>query len=120
MFNWQGYMTLAEELVSRPCEASRRSAISRAYYAVYGVCCEHQQNPFSKEEAPHGKYWGWCLGDKSDQRKVKLCAEAGRLLKNRRDADYVTDLPYIYDNAAGCVDRARAILNRIQEIYNPP
>ena len=34
-FDWTEYARLAEELGTRPDEASLRTAISRAYYSVY-------------------------------------------------------------------------------------
>jgi hypothetical protein len=35
MFDWNDFKTLAEELKERDDEASKRTAISRIYYATY-------------------------------------------------------------------------------------
>jgi hypothetical protein len=35
MFDWTSYFVLARELAKRPEEASRRTAVSRAYYAIF-------------------------------------------------------------------------------------
>ena len=43
-FEWSKYLELAEELVQLDDEAALRSAVSRAYYAVYGKARGHLQN----------------------------------------------------------------------------
>lgn len=46
-FDWAGYLSLADYLASRPDEAARRSAISRAYYYVYNIALRRaEQNGF--------------------------------------------------------------------------
>lgn len=37
MFEWQEYLDVARHLATRGGEANQRSAISRAYYAVFGT-----------------------------------------------------------------------------------
>jgi hypothetical protein len=37
MFDWSDYLTLAKQLATNADEASKRAAISRAYYAAFGL-----------------------------------------------------------------------------------
>jgi uncharacterized protein (UPF0332 family) len=44
MFDWRAYLALAHELAQRTDEAALRAAISRAYYAAFGVACDYLGN----------------------------------------------------------------------------
>lgn len=59
-FNWNGYFTLANELARRADEASRRSAISRAYYYVYHLALGRAATngfQFIAGEGSHMQLW---------------------------------------------------------------
>lgn len=88
-FDWREYLTLAEQLALSPDEASRRSAISRAYYALY-----HRARPLL--EAP-----GASLSERADShafvwrslesrgRGLRRLGQQGRRLRDlRQQADY--------------------------------
>ncbi len=58
-FDWNNYLTLAEELAARTDDAAKRTAISRAYYCVFNLA-------FVRAESTAGRYPGgvgyhdWC------------------------------------------------------------
>ena len=41
MFDWADYLVVAKHLATRPDQGSKRAAVSRAYYAAYGVACDY-------------------------------------------------------------------------------
>lgn len=49
MFDWKDYLILAKELAKNPDEASKRSAISRAYYASQRTAYDFLESYFPNE-----------------------------------------------------------------------
>ncbi|MBD0324008.1 MAG: hypothetical protein ICV72_11575 [Aldersonia sp.] len=62
MFDWEEFLAFAEQLVERDAdEAALRTAISRAYYAVYHRASAHLRNNVlvpAHERLTHRKVWG--------------------------------------------------------------
>lgn len=60
-FEWSDYLDLAERLIERePDEAALRTAVSRAYYAVYHRASAHIRNNSlvpARERLTHRKVW---------------------------------------------------------------
>lgn len=90
-FDWNSYLTLAEELAKKKeDEASQRTAISRAYYCVYNLA-------FARAEKSAGHYPGgigyhkWCW-DKYMNTNDLACRQIGlegdRMKSRRVRADY--------------------------------
>ncbi len=98
-FDWRAYLTLALKLASEPDEASRRSAISRAYYACYGLATTYAlRQGFSHVVVTHDRIWEWHLrlGDPSGGR----INEIGKRIKNSRiAADYRADDDHVASRA---------------------
>lgn len=94
-FNWQQFLTLAEELhtsqiINLPKEASERSAISRAYYAAF-----HAALDFAEDKGYNPKFTGDDHADVReyiDQISTDLSTDLGRLHKSRCNADYDNQL----------------------------
>jgi hypothetical protein len=90
-FDWNNYLTLAEELATRPGdEAAKRTAISRAYYCVFNLA-------FARAELSAGPYplrWGyhsWCwtkYKSTPDTRCRQLGNVGDRMKRRRVQADY--------------------------------
>jgi len=89
-FNWISYYTLANELAARTDEASRRSAISRAYYYVYHLgYARAASNGFKliDGETSHKQLWR-NYSESPDHDCKKLAVIANRLREKRVRADY--------------------------------
>jgi uncharacterized protein (UPF0332 family) len=85
-FNWEEYLTLATDLFLNPDEASRRTSISRAYYAVFHAATNHAKiNGYN--ERNHGRLWKMYHADVN--RNARKLSTIGNLMKTAREcADY--------------------------------
>jgi hypothetical protein len=89
-FQWGDYLQLASRLAGAPDEASRRSAISRAYYAVYNLAVG-QANSHGvtivrvQGFGPHEACWNayMCV-----PAVTRIGVAGDRLKVRRRKADY--------------------------------
>jgi uncharacterized protein (UPF0332 family) len=115
MFDWTEYITLAEALLKASDEASHRSAISRAYYAVYGIACKLKPNTVRYSGSSHIGYWNQWRGN-SESRCRKLSIDANRLWKHRKDADYESVARNISHEAASAVNLAKRLVKEINEL----
>jgi hypothetical protein len=93
-FDFSQFFVLAEELSARADEASKRSSISRAYYAAYHLA-------FSRAEANVGLWhnranrklgahaWCWLqYTSTNDPACQQLGVDGGRMKRRRHTADY--------------------------------
>ena|SRR5450432_3037603 len=95
-FDWNEYVTLAEELSTRDDEASLRTAISRVYYSIY-----HQARDFllaegislSTNDSSHKVVWNEYKGRGKSCRPVGMDGDC--LHDNRKKADYDKELDNI-------------------------
>jgi hypothetical protein len=87
-FDWNNFLTLAEQLAQDNDEASQRTAIGRAYYAVFNVACERAiQNCGQPIGSKHA--WCWDQYRQNANRQCRLLGiEGDRLKKLRQKADY--------------------------------
>ena len=98
-FDWKDYLELARQLgESSPdealYEACLRSAISRAYYAVFMIARTHLEEnesftPDSKRSV-HQQVWRRFQSNTDDNRQ-KIKEDGERLKKDRAKADYQRD-----------------------------
>lgn len=91
MFDWSEYLRLSHELGHLPDdEAAQRAAISRAYYACFGMArwyATAQGAVLAKNGTDHVLLWDWF--EQSQQKTAVAVAQAGKRLKIwRRLADY--------------------------------
>ena len=114
MFDWTGFFTVASNLALCDNEASRRSAISRAYYCAFHKACmlvEHEGIWLPKDGRAHRDVWSIL---KSQGGSRLIIGENGRALLNARlVADYSHDhfaTPLETNNALGL---ARRIIERL-------
>jgi uncharacterized protein (UPF0332 family) len=59
-FDWSGYLEIAKDLAKLDSEAAKRNAISRAYYALYGVARRwlvENGHVLSQDRNSHQKDW---------------------------------------------------------------
>lgn len=89
-FDWNEFLTLAEQLATRPDDASKRTAISRAYYCVFNLAfarAETTVGPKPQDATYHA--WCWNQYTRSGNRSCKqLGLDGDRMKKLRVKADY--------------------------------
>ncbi len=99
-FDWSTYKDLADELRLRDDEASKRSAISRLYYSVYGkaknLLVVEDPNINVPAENSHAFVWRKFLNKGHTRRTVQ---RDGTRLKNLRvNADYEPEVQSLEEN----------------------
>jgi uncharacterized protein (UPF0332 family) len=92
-FDWVGFLKLAEELANRPDEASKRSAISRAYYSIFNAAfLRAQLTPQPYPRGTRTPTHQWCWKKYQNTAGNLSCKQLGitgdRLKKRRTWADY--------------------------------
>lgn len=117
MFDWVKYLTLAEELATRnQDEAALRSAVSRAYYAVFCTARGHLrlQRVEVPRKAPHDFVWNHYRHAGGLRRQIGL--DGDRLKKNRNLADY-EDSPFdLAGKVKDSIETARESLNALRNL----
>jgi uncharacterized protein (UPF0332 family) len=89
-FDWNDFLTLAEELAARDDQASKRTAISRAYYSVFHAANARAERTTGRSASLGNSHW-WCWSQYSttnDNLARKIAANGERLKKIRTQADY--------------------------------
>jgi hypothetical protein len=87
-FDWNNFLTLAEQLAQDNDEASQRTAIGRAYYAIFNVACERAIQNCGQPVGPKHA-WCWTQYRRNPNRRCRqIGLEGDRLKKLRNKADY--------------------------------
>ncbi len=99
-FDWNEYLTLAQFLATRLDEASKRSAISRAYYFAFNIAFARAETTAGRR-LPWENYHSWCW-DKYKNTRDPSCSQLGidgdRMKRRRVKADYkAADIPRLDD-----------------------
>jgi hypothetical protein len=89
-FDWNHFLTLAEELAARPDDASKRTAVSRAYYSVFNLAFARAETTVGpKPEGEPFHRWCWDQYTRSVDRSCRQLGIAGDRMKRLRvKADY--------------------------------
>lgn len=115
MFDWFDYFDLAQELLQHDGEAYQRSAVSRAYYAVY--CNARNRLQLGGEYAPqkdeteHTHVWN-TFGRGPEPERIKI-GELGHRLRERRN---MVDYDNCIDRLSDVVDDAMIKASRLKEV----
>jgi hypothetical protein len=114
-FDWSAYLVLAEELATRTeSEAALRSAISRAYYAAFGLATARLQREgvALPRLAAHEAVWtGYRSHPRREWQNIGL---RGDLLRGYRiQADYELTFRDLRSVAETSVTIARSVLAQI-------
>lgn len=119
-FDWTNFLALAEELSGRADEASKRSAISRAYYYAFNLA-------FARAEATAGAVTGgegshaWCWNkyastDDPGCRRIWLLGD--RMKRSRIKADYrKDDIPRLDEVVQRTLEEAREVQVMIANLH---
>lgn len=121
-FSWSAFLTLAHELAGRAQdEAASRSAISRAYYAVYNLAVvKIRVHGIATDEqlAPHERVWT-ALRNHSDEKLRSIGILGDRLKKSRRMADYDDSIGNVKSETAQALTFARTLQSSLQKLAPP-
>jgi uncharacterized protein (UPF0332 family) len=119
VFDWYDYLDVAQEWVAHDDEAYQRSAVSRAYYAMY--CNARNRLSLTGEFDPprcgsdHTHVWN-TFGRGPEDERVRIGELGHRLREARRQADYeneIPNLPSVVGGAMRIADDLRTELQRL-------
>lgn len=110
-FDWAALLPLAERILaaSPDDEAAQRTAINRAYYALFNVAKAHlvqEGTAIPPKGAAHELVWGSFQSAPRGARRL-IAQISFRLLRLRHFADYEASYPGVGRVAATAVRRAR-------------
>lgn len=113
-FDWEEFLVLAEELVRRHGDAgAERSAISRAYYAVFHLASAHFLRcggRLTRTGVDHRLVWDWFLRPGATGASRRIGTAGFRLKQARRRADYESGRPPVTAwTARRLIDLARQL-----------
>lgn len=113
MFDWSGFLDLADELVDRSGdEVAERTAINRAYYAAYGSARDYLiRGGTSIPSMGRAHVLVWDQFHAVPDPIHRRIADRGRNLRKRRGwADYDAVVPNLSPQARLAVAMARGLL----------
>lgn len=117
-FNWNNYKELAEELSKRDDEASKRTAISRLYYAVYwqarNLLEKEDANFFVSAENSHATVWRKFNNQGHSRRAVFNNGQ--RLKEYRQMADYEPEIERLEDTVKASFIIAEQIIKTLNSL----
>jgi hypothetical protein len=120
MFDWRGYLDLADDLLSlRPNdEAAQRSALSRAYHGAFGVARDYLLTSRGVAISSfNAHYHVWAAFAQAPRGVEQRIAQEGNRLKRRRDlADYEANYLGVASEATRWVARARRLIADIDSL----
>jgi len=112
-FNWNDLLTLADELATKIDEASKRTAISRAYYCVYNLAFARAVATVGPKprDAPYHQ-WCWDQYISTPDLACRHLGIAGQRMKDRRvKADYhAADIRRLHDEVQRTLAEAHQFL----------
>lgn len=111
-FDFNNYLTVAEELATRADEGSKRSAISRAYYSAYHLAfsrAERTVGPYPRNAGKSFHQWCWeQYGKTPDVSCQQLGTNGERMKRLRVKADYKSaDIPRLNEQVERILQDAR-------------
>lgn len=115
-FDWSEYLVLAHLLAKEESEDCKRTAISRAYYAVFHAAVALYPDPISTKVDSHQTVWKWFIRKGRLHKKVGV--EGQRLKVRRRNADYESEIANVDAEAEHAIQSADRIMGDITRL-NP-
>ena len=112
-FDWKNFLSLAEVLAANNDDASKRTAISRAYYCVFNLAFARAEMTAGRK--PKGeRYHQWCWDQyrRTPDLACKQLAATGQRMKDRRvAADYhAADIRRLDDKAQRMLQEAHEVM----------
>ena len=125
-FDWNEYLVLARRLAAANDDASKRSAISRAYYFAFNIAFARAENTVGRYPGSEG-YHKWCWDkyrNTPDMSCRKLGIDGERMKQRRIRVDYkAADIPRLDDEVRRMLSEAqqfRANLDALNPRYPLP
>ncbi len=116
-FDWSEYLKIADELSKRPEEACHRTAISRAYYAIFHLArMRIIENRFYISQGQDSHKQIWEKFDNPDKSCRKLYDMALRLKGKRQMADYDDVYPRISEDAPAVISQAKTFAEGLSQL----
>ena len=117
-FNWEDYLTFAQEIKERPDEAAQRSAISRAYYCVFhkakNYAKAHLGYVYRPDNPSHSGMWRTF---KNNGKTLNAIFNYGTKLKDfRENADYQDEFKNIESSLVQAFQSADNALTYLKQI----
>ncbi len=102
--DWSTYLDLARELAKHETEAHQRSAVSRAYYAMYCIARDMLDvvGDFNPPRCGSDHVYLWNTFAEEPYRAIAIRDLGQRLREARTQADYenfISNLPYLVEGA---------------------
>ena len=115
IFDWSGYLKLANQLATNPDEASQRSSISRAYYSVYHKASERAVSTGYVDQRSHRGLWD--VYRRNTDRGCRRLSDIGsRMKKERIAADYDSAATRIAERMKVQLNRGNDLLARLSAL----
>jgi len=113
-FDWNDFLTLADELATRFDEASKRTAISRAYYCVFNLASARAESNVGPRPKGTLTSHQWCW-NQYKQTVDPTCQRLGntgeRMKRMRGNVDYrATDIFRLDDEVQRVLQEAHELL----------
>ena len=118
MFDWAGYLDVADRLLAEaPDEAALRSAISRAYYAAYHAAAAFvAASGLLTQRHTHRRVWD-ALASDFDPARSSIGTRGDQLRQIRNDADYRDRMPGNLEiRARDAVAEGRSLVEAIRQL----
>ncbi len=123
-FNWEEFLEVARDLAADAAQTSpqkraamNRSAISRAYYAVFGTALSFLQTNYPSHPLPaHGEIHQSVIdffGFSNDETFVEIVKLMRRLRQRRNEADYKSQVAGLDNMAQNSIFDANRVLNAL-------
>ncbi len=126
MFKWDDYLTLADELSQRSEEHCLRTAVSRAYYAAYGMAVAWYKTNVGPVPRPtvkgrklgiHEALWYAFQDPKhADKSYADVGAKGDALRRQRTKPDYDWSYPGIQGDLPAILSKTRSILLNLKRM----
>jgi uncharacterized protein (UPF0332 family) len=117
IFDWDDFRKLAEELCERETEATKRTAISRLYYAIYWrarILLEDEGYIYRQSEQSHQQVW---QEFKRRGMTHQAIAFSGLELRDKRvEADYFEEIENIEKLTKSAFDIAEKMSVYLEQI----
>jgi uncharacterized protein (UPF0332 family) len=119
-FDWSGYLDLAKELNDNSIanrEAKQRSAVSRAYYAVFNLAknyLEQVEGHSIPKTADAHRYVGDQFRMSTNPNGKTIARDLVRLRRFRNQADYAAGFPALSSIVTGAIVTAESIATTLK------
>lgn len=120
MFNWPEYFHLSKELLENEGEAYQRSAVSRAYYAMFNsarIKLTHWYEWNPPENGSDHEYLWESFSNKYDERSKEVGQLGDRLRRARNKADYEDSINDVSKVVEAAMLNAERLKRALDELY---